>query len=162
VIRNLFRMLTGRPRIATAKDYQRNLRKYRREHPESLEEDREHIQQWLAYVESRAEQQVDKGQVNKENGSRQEEAKRAEALGELREVVRLAFMRHPAATEYDFRRCWPGIREEILKQHALEELAANPALATMVARRSSGIHVTRIEEFQSTNLHLLKRSGQSD
>jgi hypothetical protein len=155
LIRNLFRMLTGRPTIVTAKDYQRNLKKYRRAHPESLEEEREHIQRWIAYVESRAERQTNKRRDL-------EEAKTVAALAELREVARLAFMRHPAATEYDFRRCWPGIREEILKQHALEELAANPALTIMVARRSSEASVTWIEEeFQNSNLTLLK-SGQSD
>ena len=35
-------------------------------------------------------------------------------------------MQHPAATEADFRICWPGIRAEMLKQFTLEELAAQP------------------------------------
>jgi hypothetical protein len=151
VIRNLFRRLIGRPKVATVKDYQKRLRKYRREHPDSLEEDRENIQRWMAYVQSSAERRIHKG-----NGRRSEETKTAEALGELREVARLAFMRHPAATEYDFRRCWPGIREEILKQYALEELADDPALTMMVARQSSETSVN------SPKLQLLKRSGQSD
>jgi len=43
------------------------------------------------------------------------------------ETARAAFMSHPAATEMDFRKCWPSIYEELLKQHALEELAGNPA-----------------------------------
>ena len=43
------------------------------------------------------------------------------------ETARAAFMSHPAATEMDFRKCWPSIYEELLKQHALRELAGNPA-----------------------------------
>ncbi len=92
-----------------------------------------------------------------------QEAKINEARSQLREVACLAFMLHPAATQDDFRRCWPSIRDEILKQHCLEELAANPALTMMVATRSSKANVTRKEEkVQSANLHLLKGSGRSD
>jgi Ca2+/Na+ antiporter len=42
-----------------------------------------------------------------------------EALEGLRAAVRAALMTHPAATEEDFERCWPSIRDEIFKQHTL-------------------------------------------
>lgn len=44
---------------------------------------------------------------------------RLDACEEMREIVRQAFMNHPAATEEDFERCWPGIRDEMFVQHAL-------------------------------------------
>jgi hypothetical protein len=155
MIRNLLRKLTGRQTIVTAKVYFKDLTTYRRAHPESLEKEREQIQRWLAYVKSRSEQET--------NNEGNQEAKTNEARAQLREVARLAFMLHPAATQDDFRRCWPSIRDEILKQHCLEELAANPALTMMVETRSSKANGTRIEEkLQSTNLHLMKGSGRSD
>ena len=155
MIRNLLRKLTGRQTIVTAKVYFKDLNRYRRAHPESLEKEREQIQRWLTYVKSRSEPET--------NNEKNQEAKINEARSQLREVARLAFMLHPAATQDDFRRCWPSIRDEILKQHCLEELAANPALTMMVATRSSKANVTRKEEkVQSTNLHLLKGSGRSD
>lgn len=42
------------------------------------------------------------------------------------ERLRAVFMSHPAATEDDFPQCWPYIRLELLKQYALEQLAAYP------------------------------------
>ncbi|MDT7540295.1 MAG: hypothetical protein QOE33_199 [Acidobacteriota bacterium] len=47
------------------------------------------------------------------------EPAKLEALGDLRTAVRAALMTHPAATEEDFERCWPAIRDEIFKQHTL-------------------------------------------
>jgi len=155
MIRNLLRKLTRRRTIVTARVYFKDLKRYRRAHPESLEKERQQIQRWLTYVKSRSEQET----KNEKN----HEAKTNDADVQLREVARLAFMLHPAATQDDFRRCWPSIRDEILKQHCLEELAANPALTMMVATRSSKANVTRKKEKgQSTNLHLLKGSGRSD
>jgi hypothetical protein len=155
MIRNLLRKLTGRQTMVTSKVYLKDLTRYRRAHPESLEKEREQIQRWLTYVKSRPEQET--------NNERNQEVKTNDARAQLREVARLAFMLHPAATQDDFRRCWPSIRDEILKQHCLEELAVNPALTMMVATRNSKANVTRKEEkAQSTNLHLLKGSGRSD
>ena len=45
-----------------------------------------------------------------------------EAAGRLRERVREAFMSHPAATEADFERCWPSLRDTLLKRHTLKVL----------------------------------------
>ena len=150
MIRNLLRKLTGRPTIVTAKGYFKDLNRYRRAHPESLEKETEQIQRWLTYVKSRSEQET--------NNEKNQEAKINEARSQLREVACLAFMLHPAATQDDFLRCWPSIRDEILKQHCLEELAANPPLTRMVATRSSKANVTRKDEkVQSTNLHLLRK-----
>ena len=49
-------------------------------------------------------------------------SERIEVVNEMKETVREAFMCHPAATEEDFERCWPAIRDEIFKQHTMEVL----------------------------------------
>ena len=52
------------------------------------------------------------------------EQSKAEACEDMRKIVRQAFLSHPAATEEDFERCWPGIRDEMFKQYALEQYNA--------------------------------------
>lgn len=47
------------------------------------------------------------------------EESKMEACEDMRDVVRAAFLTHPAATEADFERCWPALRDEMFKQHAL-------------------------------------------
>jgi len=125
-------------------DYYQNLQRYRRANPKSLEEEQKQIQQWLSHVDNRRRAQ--------QQGTREipvsKEKKLAEALYQMEEVARAAFMSHPAATEWDFRRCWPSIRAEMLKQHALEELAANPALTEHFSKEASAsnsdaFHFTR-------------------
>ena len=44
------------------------------------------------------------------------------SLDEMKREARLAFMTHPCATEADFERCWPSIRDEIFKIHTLRKL----------------------------------------
>lgn len=118
MFRQLFNRIK-RTKLASGNDYGRSLARYRKEHPGSLEEDRKRIHEWILFVEKRKQVQ---------NQARTEQNK-TEAIHRMRETARAAFMTHPAATEIDFRRCWPSIREELLKRHALEELAANPLLS---------------------------------
>ena len=54
---------------------------------------------------------------------------KAEACDDLRAVVREAFMSHPAATEADFERCWPELRDEMFRQHALRVYRSRGARA---------------------------------
>lgn len=160
MLRRLFQRLR-RSQLVSPREYEKNLARYRRRHPESIEQEREQIQKWIAVV---AATQREKQQDPRENRSYEEQARLAQALYELRETARAAFMRHPAATEYDFRRCWPSIREEMLKQHALEELAADPALSVTLATQATDARATLVatSEAHSPNLQLLKRSAQSD
>ena len=153
MLRSLIKRITRRTMIVSPRSYEKQLRRYRIEHPESLEKDNEQVQQWIAFVEARrrAEQ---KG--NREVQFEVKDVRLAYALYELREVARTAFMSHPAATEYDFRRCWPSIREELLKQHALEELAANPALSQSLAIQISEANAEAEQESRGGNLQLLK------
>ena len=113
-----------RNKLISAGDYGRSLRRYRKEHPESLAEDREQIYQWVRIIEQRKRERI---QVNEKDLPLWDELKRAWAVYLMWETARAAFMSHPAATAMDFRKCWPSIQEELLKQHALEELAGNPA-----------------------------------
>lgn len=48
---------------------------------------------------------------------------RKAALDLMKKQVRAAFLSHPAATEMDFERCWPVLRDEIFKEYALRHLA---------------------------------------
>jgi hypothetical protein len=125
MFRQLFKRIK-RTRLVSGNDYGRSLARYRKEHPGSLEDDRKRIHEWILFVEKRKRVQ---NQAHAQAHAREEENKLAEAIHRMREAARAAFMTHPAATEIDFRRCWPSIREELLKQHALEELAANPILS---------------------------------
>ena len=43
---------------------------------------------------------------------------RASAQRLLKEIVRETFMAHQAATDEDFERCWPRLRDDILCEHA--------------------------------------------
>ncbi len=49
---------------------------------------------------------------------RAEEEQRASAQQLLRRIMRVAFMSHHAATEEDFERCWPRLRDDLLCEHA--------------------------------------------
>ena len=105
-------------------NYYKEYERARRENPEKFEHEQEIVRRWVLRVVKQREQQ------NALDGGRSHaqaiEKGPAEAMEQMREIARKAFMQHPAATEADFRICWPGIRAEMLKQFTLEELAAQP------------------------------------
>ena len=158
MVRKLLRIFISRQRLLKPRESERALQRYRQEHPESLEEEQEQIQRWIKYVHARNCREQQNNIQNRKRAA-EEEARARDALYAMREVARTAFMRHPVATEYDFQRCWPSIREEILKQCALEELASNPALSSRLARLAEE-GVTSSAR-QRGNLHLLKSSRQT-
>lgn len=158
MVYKLLRIFRRRQRLLNPKGYERALQRYRQAHPESLEEEQEQIQRWIQYVDARNRRERQSNIQNRKRAG-EEEARVTDALDAMEEVARDAFMRHPASTEYDFQRCWPSIREEILKQCALEELATNPELSSRLARLSEE-RVTSSAR-QSVNLHLLKDSRQN-
>jgi hypothetical protein len=41
---------------------------------------------------------------------------------EMKEKARKVFLAHPAATDQDFERCWPTIRDEIFVRYTLNAL----------------------------------------
>lgn len=132
-----------------SRDYYKTLQRYRRQHPESLEEERRQIEKWIAFVEIR--RRANENQTNSYNPGV------ANELPHLREAARKAFMSHPAATEIDFQRCWPGIRQELLTQHALNELAGNPALLASVSQKVSDSYLrSEMSDPVDLNLKLIK------
>ena len=155
----LLRIFISRQRLLKPREYERGLQRYRHEHPESLEKERGQIQRWIKYVDARNRREQQNNTQNRKPAGEEEEARVTDALYAMREVARTAFMRHPASTEYDFQRCWPSIRKEILKQWALEELASNPALSSRLARLSEE-GVTSSAR-QSGNSNLVKGSRQT-
>jgi hypothetical protein len=44
------------------------------------------------------------------------------AHDEMKHNAKVAFMTYPGATDEDFERCWPAIRDEIFKNHTLRKL----------------------------------------
>jgi hypothetical protein len=119
-----------RNKLVSAGDYGRGLTRYRKEHPESLVEEREEIHQWVRIIEKRKRERIE---VDEKEPPLLDELKRAWVVYRMWETARAAFMSHPAATEIDFRKCWPSIHEELLKRHALEELAGNPGASNRPA-----------------------------
>jgi hypothetical protein len=134
--------------------YGRSLARYRREHPESVEEENKRIHEWILYIEKRKQEQK---QVV--SATQAERERVTEALHRMQETARKAFMSHPAATEMDFRRCWPSIREELLKRHALEELAGNPILSKrLLADVFDDEDILGISEITESRLQLIEKS----
>jgi hypothetical protein len=52
----------------------------------------------------------------------EEEVARLEAARHLKERARAVFMSDQAATEQDFERCWPSIRDELFVRYTLNGL----------------------------------------
>lgn len=157
----MFRRLFNRIKLLSGADYGKDLARYRKKHPESLEVERERIHQWILFIDKRKREQ---NQVGKGEGALSDDNKLAEALHRMREAARAAFMSHPAATEIDFRRCWPSIREELLKQHALEELAGNPTLSKRLFEEMTDgdDNFGTADKAHDTSLQLLKKAEDSN
>lgn len=127
-----------------AGDYGKSLARYRRTHPESLTQEREQTYQWVRLIEKKRREQI---QVEQNARPLSDELERAWTLYRMWETARDAFMSHPAATRSDFLRCWPSIRAELLKQHALEKLAGNSAGANrLMEELSEADEIFGIEE----------------
>ena len=104
-------------------NYYKLYERERKRNPSRFEKEEEQSRQWAVRV-------FEKRRIRESGTSRtikRREPARESALGQLKEQVREAFMTHPAATDADFRQCWPSLRHELLKKYALEELAANPS-----------------------------------
>jgi hypothetical protein len=95
---------------------------------ERIEHDRTVAEYYARLLAQRKHQR----ELEKQSSANEHEARRRieeesfEAAERLRALAHTAFMSHPAATEDDFARCWPEIRDEIFKQHTLRVLAASP------------------------------------
>jgi len=160
MIRKVFRRILRIRGSARTSDYYRNIQRYRRQHPKSLEEEHRQIQKWLHFINRARREQVE---AEKENLPALQARRNVNAVCELREIARAAFMSHPAATEHDFHRCWPYIRDEMLKQHALEELAASPERSRDLSMRTPETQEIPIRPVQNPNpdLHLIRNHSEA-
>ena len=96
-----------------------------RENPEKIEDEQEMFRRTVLHLVEKRQQSVQGGKGAINSRSDKEQA-RVAAMEKMRELARASFMKHPAATEAGFRACWPTICAELLKQYALDELAAQP------------------------------------
>jgi ankyrin repeat protein len=79
----------------------------------------------------------------------------------MRAIARAAFISHPAAAAADFDRCWPEIRDDLLKQHTLQLLTDSAARLdelTPDIQRASALSMLRLASVQSNS----KNHGLSD
>ena len=60
--------------------------------------------------------------------ARAESREEVAALEEMKQHVREAFLSGAAATEEDFERCWPELRNEMLRQRAHHGMVRQPAV----------------------------------
>ena len=87
--------------------------------PEQFEREQALIRQWLTQKAART-----AAQKQEEGALRSAEQIKKEELERMKAMAHTAFMTHPAATEEDFDRCWPAMRDEMFRQHAIKVLAA--------------------------------------
>lgn len=105
-------------------DYYKDYYRRRRLNPEKLAQEKAEVEKWAQRLSHLRQQ---RSLPQDRDGESLALLIKEDAAQQMEEIARAAFMKHPAATEEDFRRCWPGIREEILKRYALNQLAAHPS-----------------------------------
>lgn len=119
-------------------DYYREYKRAKRDNPEKFEQEQELVRRWVLRTVEQRQQQT--GASDEKGSSAQAIEKRPEeAMEQMREIARAAFMSHPAATEADFRICWPAIRAEMLKQYTLDELAAQPERMSALLLKAASV-----------------------
>lgn len=99
--------------------------KKRERSPEHIKREQELVAKWLAQQAARRAAQ--KSAEQEQDKSRSAEQIKKEEIERMKEIAHTAFMTHPAVTEEDFERCWPGLRDEMFKQHAIKVLAKTQA-----------------------------------
>jgi len=105
----------------------------RKRNPSRFEKEEEQSRQWaLRVFEKRRVRETGATTIKRKGPARES------ALGQLEAQARKAFMTNSAASEADFRQCWPSLRHELLKKHALEELAADPKGIDDMLKQFSG------------------------
>ncbi len=93
--------------------------------PERIEQEQALIKKWLEQEAARKAAQKSAEQAQ-DNYLTSDQLKKEE-IERMRVIAHTAFMTHPAATEEDFKRCWPGLRDEMFKQHAIKVLSKTQA-----------------------------------
>ena len=82
-----------------------------------IEREKRYIDHWLQRFSEQGTPQSQSSAL-----ARPQSVEKTAELDRLRRLAHEAFMTHPAAIEEDFVRCWPLIRDEMFKQHAVKVL----------------------------------------
>jgi hypothetical protein len=93
--------------------------------PGHVKREQEWVAKWLAQQAARdaAQKATEAAQAS----SLSSDQIKKEEIERMKEIAHTAFMTHPAASEEDFERCWPGLRDEMFKQHAIKVLSKTQA-----------------------------------
>ena len=99
-----------------------------RRKPKKHERNPEHVKQEQALITKWLEQQAARKTATEspeqaQDNSRSADQIKKEEIERMKVIAHTAFMTHPAATDEDFERCWPSLRDEMFKQHAIKVLA---------------------------------------
>jgi hypothetical protein len=131
-------------------DYYKHRERELKRNPDRFEEEQKATWQWAIQVAKRNRERQCVGRpLNAKEGM--SVPSRAAALFWIECEAKEAFMQHPAATEADFQSCWPGIRQEILKEYTLGKLASNREKLDEIFRR--------LETESGTELRLVTKDG---
>src|SRR4051794_15806296 len=93
---------------------------------EQIERDR-HSADSYAHLAAQRKHEVDTDRKSLLDERRELERERANATARMRAIARAAFISHPAAAAADFDRCWPEIRDDLLKHHTIQLLTDSAA-----------------------------------
>lgn len=87
----------------------------------------EHEAQEKREQQKRADMKAHVDRMNTELKAEEEAAQKqrqAEADERLKAAARISYLSNPAATEADFERAWPAMREEVLRTSAVQQITA--------------------------------------
>jgi hypothetical protein len=118
---------------------------------EQIERDR-HSAENYAHLAAQRRLEVDTDRKSLLDEKRELDRERANATARMRAIARAAFISHPAAAAADFDRCWPEIRDDLLKQHTLQLLTDSAARLdelTPDIQRASAQSMLRLASVQS-------------
>jgi hypothetical protein len=93
---------------------------------EQIERDRHSSENYAQFAAQRR-LEIDTDRKSMLDEKRELDRERANATARMRAIARAAFISHPAAAAADFDRCWPEIRDDLLKQHTLQLLTDSAA-----------------------------------
>jgi hypothetical protein len=120
---------------------------------EQIENDRHYAENY-AQMAAQRKFEVDTDRKSLLDEKRELDRERANATARMRAIARAAFISHPAAAAADFDRCWPEIRDDLLKQHTLQLLTDSAARLdelTPDIQRASAQSMLRLASIESNS-----------
>jgi Ankyrin repeats (3 copies)/Ankyrin repeats (many copies) len=120
---------------------------------EQIESDRHYTENY-AQLAAQRRVEVDTDRKSLLDEKRKLDRERANATARMRAIARAAFISHPAAAAADFDRCWPEIRDDLLKLHTLQLLTDSAARLdelTPDIQRASAQSMLRLASVESNS-----------